>query len=193
MMRVLESDRLIIKPVEEADLEYLLELRWDAAVMQYLIHDPLSMGDQKQWYAGISKKDIVMAIFLKEADHRPQIVGTIGLYNITPRHQRAVTRMRIDPTYQGRGIAFEARNMVLEYAFNTLNLFKITAECFAENKAIVGLNRKIGFHEEGLFRRHYYHAGKYRDVIQFAIFKDDYVRMHRKPRRRNTERKTKRK
>ena len=28
-MRVLESDRIVLKPIEEEDLPLLLELRWD--------------------------------------------------------------------------------------------------------------------------------------------------------------------
>jgi RimJ/RimL family protein N-acetyltransferase len=179
-MRILESERLIIKPVEEKDLEYLLNLRWDASIMEHLIHDPISMQNQKNWFANISRKDLVLSIFLKNDQSEPIIVGTIGLYNIDHRHQKAVSRVRIDPAYQRKGIAFESRNMVMDYGFNTLNLNKITADCFADNKAIVNLCLKLGFKEEGLFRKHYYHQGEFKDAIQFGILKEEYLALKKK-------------
>ena len=42
-MRVLESDRIVLKPIEEEDLPLLLELRWDETLTDYLIHNPISM------------------------------------------------------------------------------------------------------------------------------------------------------
>lgn len=179
-MRILESERLIIKPVEENDLEYLLNLRWDTSIMEYLIHDPISIRDQKSWFANLSKKDLAMSIFLKKPDGMLQIVGTIGLYNIDSRHQRAVSRVRIDPAFQRMGIGFESRMIVMDYGFNTLNLQKITADCFADNKAIVNLCLKLGFKKEGVFRKHYFHKGKFRDAIQFGILRNEYMKIKEK-------------
>jgi len=178
-MRVLESERLIIKPIEEEDLEYLLNLRWDASIMDHLIHAPISMQDQKKWFSNMPKNDLAMSIFLKSGKGKPQIVGTIGLYKIDHRNQKAVSKVRIDPAFQRKGIAFEARNMVMEYGFNVLNLHKITADCFADNEPIVNLCLKLGFKKEGLFRKHYYHKGKFRDAVQFGILKEEYLKLKR--------------
>lgn len=179
-MRILESERLIIKPVEENDLQYLLNLRWDASVTNFLLHDPISMKDQKNWFTNLSKKDFAMSIFLKHPDSQLQIIGTTGLYNIDHRHQRAVTKIRIDSAFQRQGIASEARLMILDYGFNILNLKKITADCFADNEAIVNLNLKLGFKKEGVFRKHYYHNGKFMDAVQFGILKSEYLAMIKK-------------
>ena len=46
-MRILESDILLIKPVEEADLEELVNVRWDADVMEHLRHEPIGMQHQR--------------------------------------------------------------------------------------------------------------------------------------------------
>ncbi len=59
-MRVLESDRLLIKPVEEDDLAYLLDLRWDADIMGYLIHDPISMENQENWFRNLKKNRLAV-------------------------------------------------------------------------------------------------------------------------------------
>jgi Acetyltransferases, including N-acetylases of ribosomal proteins len=172
-MRVLESDRLVLKPTEVEDLGYLLNLRWDKDVMDFLIHDPISQKDQDNWFNGLKKTDLSMTIFLKEVNGKI-IIGTIGLYQINYRHQRAVWRIRLDPAYQKKGYAKESINMLLDYGFNTLNLNKIISDSFADNDAIVKLTLKLGFKEEGLLKNHYFHKGKFRDAIQFGLLRDDF-------------------
>lgn len=56
-MRVLESERLSLRPVEEADLDFLLSLRWDAGIMEHLIHDPISARSQKDWLDRAAKSN----------------------------------------------------------------------------------------------------------------------------------------
>ena len=173
-MRVLESKRLIIKPVEEEDLSYLLNLRWDTSIMDYLIHDPLSEVDQIKWFNSLKSSEIPFCIFMKLENNQIVNAGTIGLYNINMRHQRAVWRVRLDPKQQGMGIAFEAATMVLNYGFNTLNLNKIISDSFADNQAVIKLCLKVGAKKEALLKKHYYHKGEFRDAVQFGLFRKDF-------------------
>lgn len=178
-MRVLESERLLLKPVEENDLDYLLDLRWNAEVVESIIHDPLSFTNQKEWFKNLKKTDLPLSIFLKK-DNQLQIIGTVGFYNIEMRHQRATWRLRVDPLLQGKGIGSEAAKMLFDYGFKTLNLIKITGDAFADNQAILKLHEKIGFKQEGFLSKHYYHKGEFRDSIQLALFKEDFYNSQKK-------------
>jgi RimJ/RimL family protein N-acetyltransferase len=175
-MRILETQRLILKPIEVEDLIFLLNLRWEQEVMNYLIHDPISSKNQMDWFNNLKKSDLALSIFIKE-DNELRIIGTIGLYEINTRHQRAIWRIRIDPTQQGKGFATEAINLILDYGFNTLNLNKIISDSFADNKAIVNLTLKLGFKQEGLLVGHYFHKGEFRDAIQFGLMRKDFNRL----------------
>jgi RimJ/RimL family protein N-acetyltransferase len=182
-MRILESNRIIIKPVEQEDLPFLLCLRWDSDIVNYLIHEPISSKSQQTWFESIAKSnDIPFSIFVKEPDnaHKTTIAGTVGLYNFKYRHQRATWRLRISSDFQGKGIGFEATNMVLDYGFNTLNLHKIDGDAFAENIAILKLAKKLGFVEEGVLRSHYFHQGCFRNSINLGLLKEDFNRNHNK-------------
>jgi len=174
-MRILESERLILKPVEEEDIYYLLDLRWDAEVMTYLLHEPISKSKQLEWYRSTIEKDYPFSIFFKK-DNKMEICGTAGLYNISMRHQRATAKLRLDPKFQGIGIGTEALRMVIEYGFNTLNLQKMVGDRFDENKAAVNYHRKLGFVDEGHLRRHYYHNGEFKDVTLIGLLKEDFFR-----------------
>jgi RimJ/RimL family protein N-acetyltransferase len=172
-MRVLESERLLLKPVEEEDILQLLELRWDADVMEHLVHDPISPSKQRAWFQSLSDRDLALSIFAKEGGTR-RIIGTMGLYNINPRHQLATWRIRFNPEVQGKGFGYEASSMMLEYGFNTLNLHRIVSTSFADNAAIIRLLEKLGCRNEGLFRQHFYSHGRFRDVVTFGLLKDDF-------------------
>lgn len=172
-MRILETQRLLLKPIEVEDLKFLLNLRWEQEVMNYLIHDPISFKNQMDWFNNIKKTDLALSIFVKE-DNDLKIIGTVGLYEINARHQRAIWRIRLDPSQQGKGFATEAINLILDYGFNTLNLNKIISDSFADNTAIVNLTLKLGFKQEGLLVGHYFHKGEFRDAIQFGILRKDF-------------------
>ncbi|MGB5024641.1 MAG: GNAT family protein [Saprospiraceae bacterium] len=172
-MRILETERILLKPIEVNDLAFLLNLRWEKDVMDYLIHDPISEKSQIEWFNNIKKNDLALSIFLKENEEL-KIIGTIGLYEINFRHQRAIWRIRLDPTRQGKGYAKESINLLLNYGFNTLNLNKIISDSFADNEAIVNLTLKLGFKKEGILKAHYFHKGEFRDAIQFGLLRTEY-------------------
>ena len=98
-MRILESERILLKPIEEEDIYKLLEIRWDREVMELSLHEPISRKNQLEWYKSLGDKDLALSVFLKQDDGL-KLMGTIGLYDINMRHQRAVFRMRLDRSCQ---------------------------------------------------------------------------------------------
>lgn len=174
-MRVLESDRIVLKPIEEEDLPLLLELRWDETLTDYLIHNPISMVHQKKWFEKVYKNgDLALSIFYKENEQLRHI-GLIGLYDFNQRHRRATWKsLRIIPEYQGKGIAMEASLMLLDYVFNTLNLHKITSDSFEENSSILKLLEKLGFKREGVLIEHYFHQGKYKNAVIHSVLREEF-------------------
>lgn len=174
-MRVLENDRILLKPVEVEDLPLLMELRWDDSLTDYLIHDPISMTHQKKWFDAVyANGDVALSIFYKENGELVHI-GLIGLYSFNWRHRRAVWKsLRILPEYQGKGIALDASRMLLNYGFNTLNLHKITSDSFEDNAAILKLLHKLGFQQEGVLVEHYFHQGQYKNALIHSILRDDF-------------------
>lgn len=176
-MRVLEGEKVILKPVEAEDLPFLLELRWDKEVTEQIIHDPISMNNQLKWFDKISQKgDLALSVFYKNPRNTTlELAGTIGLYDINYRHQRATLKgTRIHPKYQGSGIVFEALLLLLDYGFNTLNLQRISGDSFPENRPILQLLETFGFKEEGRLRSHYFHQGLFKDVIQTGLLRGEF-------------------
>lgn len=171
-MRILENDVILMKPVEEEDLEGLLNLRWDADVMEHLRHEPIGMQHQRQWFKN-TMNDVVLSIFLKQ-EGKLKLIGTTGLFNIDMRHQHATWKIRIAPEAQGKGLGYKIFIMILDYAFDTLNIRKILGDHFAGNERVAAMKAKLGFVREGVLRKHWYHKGEYRDAEIYNLLKEDY-------------------
>jgi RimJ/RimL family protein N-acetyltransferase len=143
--------------------------------MRYTLHEPISKKQQLEWFNSLTKKDLALSIFYKEANEKI-LIGTIGLYNIDFRHRRATLRTRLSLEYQGKGLGKEAVIILLTYAFNTLNLQKIESNKFADNLASVKFGIQLGSKQEGRLRRHFFHDGIYKDVLLFGILKEDFFK-----------------
>ena len=169
-MRVLESERLLLQLAQEKDLEYLLNLRCEVGVCTGIIHYPLSVEKQKEWLASLGEKYAFM-ITLKETG---EILGTLGINYLNRLHQRATWYIRLDPNYQGKGYGNEASKILVDYAFRNMNINRLDCDCFAENPAAAANIRKLGFSQEGVARKYYYHNGEFKDIILFSQLKEEY-------------------
>ena len=172
-MRYLESDRLLIRPVQVEDIEKLLQIRWDSTVMEYSLHEPISLQQQIKWFENIPGNDLPMSIFIKDSDDL-KLIGTIGLYNISRLHQRATLRIRLCQEVLGKGYGYKSMKMLLDYAFKTLNLRKITSDCFSDNTSTIKIKTKLGFVREGLLREHYYQNGQFKNADIYGLLKEDF-------------------
>jgi len=119
-----------------------------------------------------SEKDIVFAIVDKESDN---VIGMVGLYDISwiPRHGE----LRIvieEKDFWGKGYGTEATKLVVEYAFDKLNLNKVYLGVNAEHKRAIKVYKNAGFIEEGILRKEQYRNNKYYDAVRMSILRDEY-------------------
>ncbi len=73
-------------------------------------------------------------------------VGNIYLTNIT--QEEAVYNIFIgNKDYWGKGVAYKASQLILKYAFETLQLKRVFLEVRKEHRAAIALYKKLGFEE----------------------------------------------
>jgi ribosomal-protein-alanine N-acetyltransferase len=119
-----------------------------------------------------SSTDIIFAIVNKENEKH---IGNVSLNDINWIHRTANTGLLIGrKEYWGKRYAFEAWNLVLEYAFERLGLRKVTAGVIKGNDASVATLKKLGFKLEGTSRQQYFVEGSYNDAFRFGLLKDEF-------------------
>src|ERR687898_2269098 len=96
------------------------------------------------------RKAISFAIDYKNKLQLFQLLsGTIGIKDIDYINKKANIGYWIGKQYQGKGIATECINLVVNYAFNILELEEISAYVFPDNNSSIRVLEKNGFGKTG--------------------------------------------
>lgn len=75
--------------------------------------------------------------------------------------------------YWGQGLITEAIKRIIQFGFDNIKLNRIEAVHFMENEASGMAMVKAGMLYEGTLRKGIFAKGKFWDVKQYAIIKDD--------------------
>ena len=157
-----------------------LKVKWinDERNNQFLHYDlPLTVEKTEKWFEShIGDKSRFDATI--EADEKP--CGTIGLLAIDRKNGKAEYYIALgEPDTKGKGIALKASELLLEYAFQYLNLHRIYLYTETENLQAQYLFEKIGFVKEGYLKDDILSHGKYVDRYIYGICKADYLRIYK--------------
>ena len=113
------------------------------------------------------KDSIFLAIIYKENQKH---IGNIKLGPINWIHRLADIGIIIgEKDYWGKGCATEAIRLISNYAFDTINLHKLTAGCYKDNAASGKAFEKAGFIKEAVKKAHFFYSGEYQDILQYGL------------------------
>mgnify|MGYP001161386214 CR=1 FL=1 len=165
-----------IRPLLKSDIrtEYLAWLN-DPNLNKYSSHfrtwPTLEQDIEDFYYKGLKdNNNIVFATCCKETGKH---FGNHSLNNIDWINRHAAHNVNIG-IKKYRSIHYiDSLNTVLDFAFNTLNLHKITGG--AEIPGTMEFMTRLGYKKEGVLKKHVFRDGEYHDIVVFAIFKDDYL------------------
>ena len=102
-------------------------------------------------------------------------VGTIKLDSIDWEKGIAVDGILIgERKYQGKGIATQAYNILLNYGFVILKLRKIMGGCNEKNISMIKVFNRLGYTQEGRLRNVDMVDNQWTDHLYFGIMKDEF-------------------
>lgn len=165
-----------LRVITEACVPEFLVWYNDSEVTRYIsIYLPMTEKEEIEWVQGLSGRkstDVVLAIVTKEGQH----IGNVGIHGINWRDRVATTGTVIgEKEFRGKGIGTEVKMLLLNYAFNTLNLHKICSRALAFNVASRRFSQKCGYQQEGVLRKHIFKNGEYVDQVLLAVFREDWL------------------
>jgi RimJ/RimL family protein N-acetyltransferase len=103
------------------------------------------------------------------------LIGTIGFYEIEWANQAAWLGMGIGLREAwGQGYGTEALRLALHYAFDELNLHRITLTVLAYNERGIALYERAGFQREGVFREFGRRDGKRYDMYLYGLLRPEW-------------------
>ncbi|MGZ6962565.1 MAG: GNAT family N-acetyltransferase, partial [Ilumatobacteraceae bacterium] len=101
--------------------------------------------------------------------------GLVNLAGIDSKHRRCEFGIYIaTPQSRSQGTGTAALSMALTYAFEELDLNKVSAEAFATNVDAIQAYERSGLRREACLRDHVTKDGKMHDVVRLAILREDW-------------------
>jgi RimJ/RimL family protein N-acetyltransferase len=171
--------RVYLRGLERSDLagDYFQWLN-DQEVTRYLESGrfPNTPEAMEAYYAAktASPTDAMFAVADATTD---RMIGTVKLGSINWLHRHAEYAIMIgDKDCWGKGYGTEAARLVLSYAFERLNLHKITLGVIAEHAAAIRSYEKVGFRREGLITSILYVEGAYHDKVIMGVTREEFRR-----------------
>lgn len=164
------KEQFRLRIAEEEDMPFLYTLFNNPDITDYWFMEPYA--STKQIKEELLKDDESRVFIVVDDEDRK--VGLVALFAIEQRHRHAEFAIAFAPEHQGKGYAKKVIKLALDYAFFTLNLYKVYLIVVAMNEKAWGLYEKVGFQNEGRLKRHYYINGTYYDGIVMSMFYDEY-------------------
>ena len=178
----LETERLILRDFTESDFEAYYKLKTDDQAMYYLqdiklksidaakadfmtVLDDLKRTDRKYYFLHMELKD----------SHEQ--VGSIG-YTVTdetPVGKTVHLGYFTYPGFWGNGYTTEALGKVLDYAFKTDNVYRVTTGCLAENIGSERVMQKNGMIKEAERPDYEWHDGKMKTRLEYRLLKNEWA------------------
>lgn len=136
--------------------------------------DIYTLEETEQYISAIVSQSTAKG-YLIEYKETEQTVGIVSLINIDYKNRSAECIIDIGvKDMWGKGIGTAAISLILEFAFNELNLHRVYLQVFSFNERAIKLYEKMGFIHEGKFRQALYRMGKWHDIVIMGILKDEY-------------------
>ena len=130
---------------------------------------PVSDLEHERWFARImeNEKTVMFAVETKKGKRH---IGIIWLWNIDYRNRKAEARIIIgNKRYWGKGYGQEALGLLVNFAFQSLNLKKVYAHVLKDNLRAVKAFEKLGFFREGDLKGEFFINGGYRDACRMGL------------------------
>ena len=153
-MKTLKGNNIYIRALEPNDLEFVYAIENDQSIWEVSnTHTPYSRFLVKQ-YLENAHQDIYEAKQLRLAickNEDFQAVGLIDLFDFDPKNNRAGVGIVIsNGSNRNSGLGSEALQLVINYAFNQLQLHQLYANIGSKNEISISLFTKFGFQKIGV-------------------------------------------
>lgn len=162
----IETERLILRPYREEDLQDLYEYLSDEEVVRFEPYLPMDISGVRENLAWRISTNEMIAVEIKESG---KLIGNVYL----GQHDFDTFEIGyvLNRCFWGHGYATEACSAVIERAFSE-GAHRIFAEVDPENEASWRLLERLGMRREAHMRENVYF---WKDTQGAPIWKDTYV------------------
>jgi RimJ/RimL family protein N-acetyltransferase len=175
----LETERLVLRPFEEGDLDAVYAMQSDAEVTRWLYEEPRTLEETRTLLGRkIARKELAAeddwlsaAVVERESG---QCVGDMALHWVSKEHKTGEIGFIFHPAHQGLGYATEAARAFLAFGFDGMGFHRIIGRLEARNTPSARVLEKLGMRREGLFVENEWVKGEWQSELVYAILEHEW-------------------
>ena len=174
--------RLVLRPYEAGDLDFLHDMFGREEVCRYLPWPPMNLEqaqaklEQRLTQTSITAEDKAIVLVAVDAATGRQAGEFMLRLNSLP-NQRGEVGWSMHPDAQGRGLATEGAREMLRLGFEDLGLHRIIAGCDPRNGASLRVMEHLGMRREAHFIESDWLKGEWFDEVVCAILASEWREM----------------
>jgi RimJ/RimL family protein N-acetyltransferase len=175
----LETERLMLRPFEEGDLDAFYAMQSDVESARWLYNEPRTLDQTRE----LLERKIASDQFFGEHDwlcaaviarETGQLVGDMSLQWASTEHKTGEIGFIFHPDHQGRGYATEAARAFLALAFSRLDLHRVIGRTEARNTASARVLEKLGMRREAHFLENEWVKGEWQSELVYAMLEHEW-------------------
>ena len=173
----LQTRRLLLRPLREADAPSLLALFSDAKFMQYGTTPPWQSMDEAHAMINRDVKAMASGERLRLGIERAEdqtLLGICTLFDLNEQCRMAEVGYGLGSGAWGKGYMNEALGALLEYGFSELKLNRVEADIDPRNIDSAKSLERIGFTKEGLLRESCIVNGVLTDSARYGLLRSEW-------------------
>jgi UDP-4-amino-4,6-dideoxy-N-acetyl-beta-L-altrosamine N-acetyltransferase len=170
-MTELASKIGVLRDIRWNELEMMLSWRNAPSVRQnmYTQHE-ISLSEHLAWWKQVQNRSDQL-YFMYEANQIP--CGIVAFNEINRFNKNSSWAFYAAPNAP-KGTGSKMEYLVLEKAFNQIQVRKLNCEVLAFNRSVIKLHEKFGFKIEGIMREHHKVRDVFVDVYRLGIFDHEW-------------------
>jgi RimJ/RimL family protein N-acetyltransferase len=175
----LETERLVLRPFAEGDLEAFYEIQSDVESARWLYNEPRTL-DEMRTLLGLK---IAGAQFTAEGNwlsaavierETGEFVGDVSLRWFSALHKTGEIGFMFDRAYRGRGYATEAAARLIAFGFEGMGFHRVIGRAEPRNTASVRVLEKLGMRREALLVENEWVKGEWQSEVVYAMLEHEW-------------------
>ena len=172
----LETERLVLRPYNDGDLESLHAVYSDAEVVRWLYYGPSTLEQSREKLARkiagselSEEHGLSAAVQLRDGTY----VGDAVLFYFSVEHKTVEIGFSFDPRHQGKGYASEAARTLVDWAFSQ-GFHRVIGRLEPRNTASARVLEKLGMRREAHLVENEWVKGEWQSELVYAILEHEW-------------------
>jgi RimJ/RimL family protein N-acetyltransferase len=174
------TERLVLRPFEAADLDAVHDMQSRPEVVRYLYWQPRDRREakaslkRKMGLTRIDKAGDVLNLAVTERSGGV-VIGDVMLTYTSALHQQAELGYLFSPAVHGQGYATEATAIMVDLAFDVVDVHRVFAHLDPRNTPSARLLERLGLRLEGHLVQNEMVKGEWTDDLIYGVLADEWA------------------